>query len=104
MTFLISGLKVDLKKLVVIGRSIGSGPATYIATKFRICCLILISPILSIKKAASEIFGQMGSYFLRDRFDNENIIKNLVCPVLLLHGDMDTVIPPYHSELLMSNA
>lgn len=104
LTFLISHLALDLKKIMVAGRSIGSGPATFIATKFAFNSLILISPILSIRKAASERIGTLGSYLLRDRFDNEALIQDLLCPLLLLHGDEDSIVPLQHSLILFGNS
>lgn len=35
--------------ILVFGRSIGSGPATYIASKFQPACLVLMSPFTSLK-------------------------------------------------------
>jgi pimeloyl-ACP methyl ester carboxylesterase len=103
MDYLVKCLGVHLDNIIIMGRSIGSGPAVHIATKYRARCLILISPILSLRKAASEIMGSWSTMFLRERFDNENMIKNILCPVLMLHGDLDTAVPPNHSHGLLGN-
>lgn len=102
MDYLVKSLGIHLDNIIIIGRSIGSGPSVHIATKYRARCLILISPILSLRKAASEIMGSWSSMLLRERFDNENSAKDVLCPVLLLHGDMDTAVPPHHSYGLLS--
>ena len=37
-----------LNNMYLFGRSIGTGPATYLAAKYHVACLILMSPYTSI--------------------------------------------------------
>lgn len=95
---------IGTESIVLIGRSIGSGTAVDIATRYKVSCLILISPFLSLQKAAKEILGNVGSLLVRNRFDNESLIPSLRCPLLILHGDTDTIIPLIHSQILIDKA
>lgn len=47
--------------IIVVGRSIGSGPASYIASKTpNLGCLALISPFMSIQKVVEDGLGTIG--------------------------------------------
>lgn len=89
-------------QLIICGRSLGSGVAAYIADKYPVCCLVLISPFTSIKDVAKNLFGSLGSVLVKQRFDNLKRISEVQCPTLFIHGKKDDVIPPEHSESLYS--
>lgn len=78
--------------------------ATYIADRYPICCLILISPFTSIKDVVNNLFGPIGSVLVKQRFENLKKIEHVRCPTLLIHGKKDDVIPSLHSEALYSKS
>jgi len=82
--------------IVLYGRSLGSGPACHLASLHanQIRGLILCSPLLSC------IQTQVSSNVLKkyDVFDNQSRIPNITCPVLLVHGTKDKVVPFSHGE------
>ena len=82
---------LDPSKIYLSGRSIGSGPATHLASKFQPKALILLSPIKSVKAAATQIAGQL-AYFLYERFNNLEQAKKVNCPTLILHGMLDNMV------------
>ena len=49
------------QNIVVFGRSIGTGPATFIAAKYKIRGLILLSPFTSFKGIVQSLYGPMAS-------------------------------------------
>lgn len=75
MRFLTEKLNFSMRQILIMGRSIGSGPATYMAQKFKPAALLLISPFTSIKDVAKSMYGFMGALFIKDRFDNLEKIK-----------------------------
>ena len=100
LRFLTSHLHIPMSKVLIMGRSIGSGPATYIAQKYHPAALLLVSPFTSIKEVAKSMYGFVGALLVKDRFDNLKRIKHLTCPLLLIHGKIDKTIPWEHSEAL----
>ncbi len=87
--------------IVLIGNSIGSGVATQLATEIKPRALVLISPFASLTQVASEkLWWLPVRALLRDRFDNDAKIANVNAPILLLHGDADTLIAYKHSRQL----
>jgi len=88
--------------LVLFGRSIGSGPATLLASRRNPGALLLMSPFTSIKDVAKNILGYMSflSGIVYERFKNLENIKKVRCPIFLLHGQKDSLIPVSHSQKL----
>jgi dienelactone hydrolase len=56
--YLTDCMKINPKNIILLGRSIGSGPATYLASKHEVLSLILISPFKSIK-AVGKFFDRL---------------------------------------------
>jgi len=81
--YFVKELKVNEKDIILCGRSIGSGPATYLAANRNPGSLILISPFKSIQCTAEGILGVM-KFIIADRFKNIEAIKSVTCPLLLI--------------------
>ena len=87
--------------IVIVGNSIGSGVATQVAFEIGPKALVLISPFASLR----QLVGEKVRWFptgmlLRHRYENAEKIGAVEAPVLLLHGDADTLIPHAHSTRL----
>ena len=88
---------------MVSGRSIGSGPACHLASFYNPLSLILISPIKSVNAVARQLCGRFTDMLLEERFNNFEIIKNVKCPSIILHGMKDTMVNHEDSiEMLMN--
>ncbi len=93
------------KRVAVIGNSIGSGPATQLARETQVGALVLISPFASLPDVVAEKFPWLpGRWLVKDRFDNAAKLAAVASPVLLLHGQADTMIPNTHSRRLAKAA
>ncbi len=86
-------------KVVVLGRSLGSGLATPLAAKHRPRMLILETPFANLYEVAT-LYLPILPYriLLRYPFRNDIAIKRITCPVYILHGKFDNVVP-YASAL-----
>jgi esterase/lipase len=84
--------------IFVLGRSIGTGPAVYLASEKKPKGLILISPFKSIKSIKGGFLG----FFLLDIFKSIDIISKVSSPILFIHGKNDHLIDYTHSEELLS--
>jgi abhydrolase domain-containing protein 17 len=85
--------------IILMGRSMGSGPTSYLASRKEAHSLLLMSPYMSIKDAAKSLFGWASflSVIVYERFRNIDLIAKAKCPVFFLHGQKDTLIPHSHS-------
>lgn len=68
-----------------MGRSIGSGGATYLAGNKPSSILILISPFDSIKNVTKTIIGCLGC-IVKQHFDNLSEIVKFKGKLLVIHG------------------
>ena len=93
---------INESNIILMGRCIGSGPATYLASTHSVLSLILLSPLKSIKEAIKTMFpklniGSVIQSLVKERFNNMENISKVTSPILFIHGKMDTLIPPSHS-------
>jgi len=98
MSFIIKMLGIKANDIIIFGRSIGSGPATYIASKYKINSLLLMSPYTSIRAVARNIVGRIGQFLVAERFRNIDYIKLAKSPVMIIHGLKDQLIPYTQSQ------
>ena len=93
---------INENNIILMGRCIGSGPATYLASTHSVLALILLSPLKSIKEAIKTMFpklniGQVIQSLVKERFNNIETISKVTSPILFIHGKKDNLIPPSHS-------
>ena len=96
-------LNVKPKNILVFGRSIGTGPATYLASQKDLGALILMSAFTSIRAAVKDFAGKWAQYLIKERLNNLEAIPNVKCPTFFIHGQKDSLIPYNHSSDLHSN-
>ncbi len=81
-------------KIVLYGRSLGSGVACRLATKVAAKLLVLETPYTSILDMSKlKVSFVPASWLLRFRFRNDKKIKRVQCPVHIFHGTRDELIP-----------
>ncbi len=85
--------------IIALGRSVGGGPAFYLAEKHNLCGLIAESTFTSAPRVVTKF-----RIFPFDIFPNIDRLKNIRCPVFVMHGQNDEVIPPEHGERLYAAA
>ena len=96
-------LKPQHKTISVIGRSLGSGVATYIGSKREINKMGLITPYDSIESIAKfhyPIFPT--SLLITDKYDSIGRIKNIKAKTLIILAENDSIIPLENSERLIN--
>ena len=92
------------KKIFLIGRSLGSGVVCYAAANKKVQGAILITPYDSIENIARLKYPWLPvSLFLRHRFDSTYYASRITCPLLVIYGGRDTVVPPERTETLINH-
>jgi len=91
-------------KISVIGRSLGSGVATYLATQRPIDKLVLITPFDSIRHVAQNMLPIFPvNWLLKDHYDSKSRAHEIVSPTLVITANNDQVIPRIHTESLIQS-
>jgi len=100
--FVISRNDVDKDNIVIMGRSIGTGVATFLASNRNCKGVILISPFESMANVVKEKFWFLPiDLMLKNKFESTKYAKNIQSPLLSIYGTDDKVIPMHHSKELM---
>eukprot|EP00747_Dinoflagellata_sp_TGD_P169390 gnl/TRDRNA2_/TRDRNA2_198283_c0_seq1.p1 gnl/TRDRNA2_/TRDRNA2_198283_c0~~gnl/TRDRNA2_/TRDRNA2_198283_c0_seq1.p1 ORF type:complete len:425 (+),score=63.98 gnl/TRDRNA2_/TRDRNA2_198283_c0_seq1:63-1337(+) len=98
--FTIDELKVAYEQIILFGRSIGTGPAVYLASRFPVGGLILVAAFASIREVIRSFAGSIVAKAFVERFPNIALIGNVSCPTLFIHGEKDSLVPPTQSVAL----
>jgi len=86
------GIKPD--QLVPYGESLGSGQAVWLGTSREVKAVVLEAPLTSTVDVGRHTYWFLPlKLILRDHFHNEENIKRLNKPLLVLHGVQDETIP-----------
>jgi len=84
----------DEKEIILYGRSLGTGIATYLASKNNPKQLILETPYYSILDVAKDRFPVFPiEKLLKYEFPSYKFIKDVSCPITIFHGTNDEVVP-----------
>lgn len=86
--------QVDEKHIILYGRSLGSGFATKLASVNSPCKLILEAPYYSLTKVTARYAPFMPfSIIMKYPLPTYKWIKYVQCPIHIIHGTNDTLIP-----------
>ncbi|MEC4986240.1 MAG: alpha/beta hydrolase [Oscillatoria sp. PMC 1068.18] len=97
--YLTQELKIPPNQIIVYGRSVGGGSAVDLAANQPVGGLILESTF-------TKAFRVLVAFpiFPFEKFANLDKIKQVDCPVLVIHGKADEIIPFSHGEQLFAAA
>ena len=85
---------VDEKNLILYGESLGTGVATHLAQNKNYAGVILETPFTSMIDTAKKFYPYIPvSLLLKDKFENYKKIKNINSPILVMHGEVDQIVP-----------
>ncbi|WP_411846839.1 alpha/beta fold hydrolase [Roseibacillus persicicus] len=93
--FLTKEQGVPPEMIVLVGQSVGGGSASYLAEEGKGAGLVLISPFKSAFRVITKV-----KVLPWDRFDNLKRMGKIEMPLLVIHGDVDEVIPHDHGIAL----
>jgi uncharacterized protein len=94
---------IDAQHVVVMGRSLGSGVACWVALNRPVRAVVLITPYDSILAVARRQFGfaPLG-LLLKHPFPSAQYAARIEAPVLMLAAERDTIVPPAHARALFA--
>jgi len=98
--------EVDPARIAYFGESLGAAVAVALAVDVQPVALILRSPFTSLVDMGQLHYGWLPIIhrLLRDRFVSIERIDHVRCPVLVIAGDRDTIVPAEQSRRLYAAA
>lgn len=88
----------DEKDIIIIGYSIGTGPAAMLASKSNAKHLILLSPYYSMVDMMKNQYPIIPGFLLEYQLKTYEFIPKVKSPISIFHGDADEII--YHGSSL----
>lgn len=92
-------LGVPAERIILHGRSVGTGPAVELAAREPVAGLVVESGFVSAFRVMTRV-----QLFPFDRFPNLRHMRDVRAPVLVVHGTEDEVIPFSHGQRLYEAA
>lgn len=103
--YLTQEVGVNPNQIVLYGWSLGSGVATYLASRVQPAGLITEGAFTSLMDVAQDIYPWIpASLLMQNEFNNLARSKSLSLPWLMLHSRNDNIIPFSHAETLATTA
>ena len=79
---------------IYVGESLGTGVAVELAARQRPRGLILHSSFSSAVDVGAHVYPYLPvRWMMKDRYDNASKIKKIECPLLVIHGEDDRIVP-----------
>lgn len=97
--FLVTAKGVSAERIIALGRSLGGAIAVDLASRKPVGGLIIESSFVSAYRVMTRV-----RLFPFDRFLTLSKLKAVRCPVLVIHGTRDEVIPFWHGQRLFEAA
>ncbi len=92
-------LHIPPAQLIVHGRSVGTGPAVALAAREPVAGLVVESGFVSAFRVLTYL-----PLLPFDKFPNLRNIRQVRCPVFVIHARHDEVIPFWHGQRLLAAA
>lgn len=96
--------RIDPARIVIHGFSLGSGVAVQTAAKHPIRALVLEAPFTAITDVARKHMPFAPISLMRDQYRSHEHIGAVRAPLLIVHGDRDSVVPFVQGRQLFSLA
>lgn len=102
--YIFDKLSEKYESVSIIGRSLGSGVATYVASERAVKKLVLVTPFDSIQSVAQMRFPLYPmSILLKDKYNSSGRASKIDSDVLIIVAENDQVIGRSHTENLMKS-
>jgi len=96
---------VSPERIILLGHSLGSGPAVLLATRHTVAALVLFGAFTSIPDAAAGRYPYLPVRLaVAVQFDSLSRIGNVHVPIIIAHSRADTLIPYSHALKLYAAA
>jgi pimeloyl-ACP methyl ester carboxylesterase len=97
--YLVGKLRCPPDRIIALGRSLGGAVAMHLACREKLAGLILEGSFITAFRVVTRV-----PLLPFDKFRNIDKIKKVQCPILIIHGREDEIVPFWHGEKLFETA
>jgi len=103
--YLIDDRGMAANNIVIFGRSLGASVASWLAAQQQPLALIVESSFTSVPDIAQDLYPWLPARWL-SRFDHatRDYVRDVRCPILVVHSRDDEIIPFHHGEAIFAAA
>ena len=81
-------------QIILYGESLGTAIATEVGQNENFAGIILEAPFTSMVDMGQKIYPIFPvKFLLKDKYESKNKIKNIKSPILIMHGEVDKIVP-----------
>jgi fermentation-respiration switch protein FrsA (DUF1100 family) len=103
--YLIEGRGIVASDIVIFGRSLGASVASRLASENQPLALIVESSFTSIPDIAQDLYPWLPARWLsRLSHATRDYVRDVRCPILVIHSRDDEIIPFRHGEAIFASA
>lgn len=96
---------VDPQQILLVGESLGTGVAVQLAAQRPVAAVALEAPFASAADIAASLYWWLPvSLLMKDKFHSRDHIGRVTAPLLVQHGDADSIIPVAQGRALFDLA
>lgn len=85
-------------QIILVGYSLGSGMASYLASHNKPKSLVLVAPFTSITDIKNKYLWFFPDFLLKYKFPVKDFMSKIECPVTIVHGTRDNIVDYRFSE------
>jgi len=103
--YLIDDRGIVANDIVIFGRSLGASVASRLASEYQPSALIVESSFTSVPDIAQDIYPWLPVRWLsRLSHATRDYVRDVRCPILIIHSRDDEIIPFRHGEAIFASA
>jgi fermentation-respiration switch protein FrsA (DUF1100 family) len=103
--YLIEDRGVAAGDIIIFGRSLGASVASRLAAQYQPLALIVESSFTSVPDIAQDLYPWLPARWLsRLRHATRDHVREVRCPILVVHSRDDEIIPFHHGEEIFASA
>ena len=84
-------------KIILFGRSLGSSVALKMAGMYQPSSVIIEAPFTSITDLSRKTYPYIPAFIIKNliraRYESSSMVADISCPLMVIHGDQDSIVP-----------
>ena len=102
--YLLKSKNIKDENVIIFGRSLGGAIAAKLGSELKPKAVILESTFTTVKEFASDVYPFLPGFLIHFKYETTKYLKDIDCPILIVHSEDDNIIPFKYGEAVFKNA